>query len=335
MLRYGVCRLLKINTYQGKTNWLACENKLESMKKTKYYEIMVFNGNHEACRQFRLPKALVKTVIGTSSFVCIGAVFLLTLFIRNGLAIEKLQEAQTKNSTLIAEIENYREAAIEFENKLQLFEAKSSELAQLVGAEDSGQQNVGLGGPEVSSDMDASPELFNNELNSYMRSDLSMLNRKAELVEQRLSSVEETYKTKRDMLDAIPSLLPANGWFASGFRHRKDPFTGKRTFHKGLDISCDHGTPVYAPASGVVTGRGRNGGFGKMLVINHGNGIVTKYAHLSKFNVSKGQRVKKGDLVAYVGSTGRSTGPHLHYEVHKNKKAVNPMKYIIKDIRPL
>jgi len=259
----------------------------------------------------------------------------LTLFIRDGLVVTKLKETRTENTELIAENRNYREAAVEFENKLQLFDSKSSRLAHLVGADSEFQEAVGMGGPEVMVDPSTSMDLFNNELNSYMKSDLAMLHRKAELVEERLSSVEESYKTKQDLLDAVPSLLPANGWFASGFSYRTDPFSGQRTFHRGLDISCDRGTPVYAPASGVVTGRNRNGGFGKMLVLNHGNGIITKYAHLSKYNVSKGQRVKKGDLVAYVGSTGRSTGPHLHYEVHKNGKLVNPMKFIIRDIRPL
>jgi len=305
------------------------------MKETKFYEVMVFGGDHESCRQFRVQKSTIRTVIGTLTFVMLGATFLLSLFIRDGLVVNDLKDAQVENQRLIAENQVYKEAAVEFENKLQLFEAKSSQLAQLVGDDSGLPSSVGLGGPEFS---DAAhipaPELLNNELNSYMRNDLSLLIRKADLVEERLSTAEEAYLTKQELLDSIPSLLPANGWFASGFRYRTDPFTGQRTFHKGLDISCDYGTPVYAPASGVVTGRGRNGGFGKTVTLNHGNGIVTKYAHLSRFNVSKGQRVRKGDLIAYVGNTGRSTGPHLHYEVHKNGKAMNPMKYIIKGSRP-
>ena len=301
------------------------------MKKTKYFEVMVFGGDHLACRQFRIPKSVIRFIMGASSFILVGAGFLLTLFIRDGLVVDKLKAAQLETQRLIAENNTYLEAAAEFENKLQLFEAKSTRLAQLVGDDNEYQAKMGLGGPEFAeSDIDKSVNLFNNELNSYMRNDLALLFRKASLVEERLSSAEEAYHTKQQLLDAVPSLLPANGWFSSAFSMRSDPFTGQRTFHKGLDISCDHGTPVYAPANGVITGRGRDEGFGKMVIINHGNGIVTKYAHLSKFNVSKGQRVKKGDLIAYVGSTGRSTGPHLHYEVYKNGQVVNPMKYIIK-----
>jgi murein DD-endopeptidase MepM/ murein hydrolase activator NlpD len=303
------------------------------MKKSKFYEVMIFSGDHEACRQYRIPKTWIRMVLGTSTFILAGSIFLLSLFIRDGLVVNQLEVARLENKNLVAENKTYQEAAVEFENKLQLFEVKSTRLAQLVG-EDGYQDEMGLGGPElVDSNSLPSSNLFNNELNSYMRSDLALLHRKAMLVEERLSAAESAYKTRQELLDSVPSLLPANGWFASGFSYRTDPFTGKKRFHKGLDISCDHGTPVYAPANGVITRRGRNGGFGKSISINHGNGIVTRYAHLSKFNVSKGQRVKKGDLIGYVGSTGRSTGPHLHYEVHKNGKAVNPMKYIIKGMR--
>ena len=164
-----------------------------------------------------------------------------------------------------------------------------------------------------------------------MRYDLGLLLEDTELLEKHFETLDQAFQTRTEMLDSTPSILPARGWLSSGIGYRTDPFTNKRAWHNGLDISCAKGTPVYAPAKGVISYKGYQGGFGNLLVINHGNGLETKYAHLDKFNVSKGQRIKRGDLIAYVGSSGRSTAPHLHYEIHEEKKAINPMNYIIRD----
>ena len=122
---------------------------------------------------------------------------------------------------------------------------------------------------------------------------------------------------------------------ASGYGWRIDPFTKARKKHKGMDFSALVGTPVYATGNGVVVrADNRATGFGNHIVINHGYGYQTLYAHLSKYNVKRGQHVKRGDLIGFVGSTGRSTGPHLHYEVHKNGRKVNPINYYYGDLTP-
>ncbi|MEA2101934.1 MAG: M23 family metallopeptidase [Thermodesulfobacteriota bacterium] len=135
---------------------------------------------------------------------------------------------------------------------------------------------------------------------------------------------------QRSLASHTPSTWPTRGWISSDFGWRKSPFTGRREFHKGTDIAARKGTPVYAPADGIVTSYGRNGGYGNLLVINHGYGLVSRYGHLSKTNVHPGQQVARGDNVAFIGSTGRSTGPHLHYEILVNGIHVNPQRYMLK-----
>jgi murein DD-endopeptidase MepM/ murein hydrolase activator NlpD len=115
----------------------------------------------------------------------------------------------------------------------------------------------------------------------------------------------------------------------SGFAYRKSPFTNEREFHEGLDISARTGTEVIAPADGVVSEIGKTYGFGNLLIISHGYGLKTTYGHLSSILVRKGQKVKRGEKIALTGSTGRTTGPHLHYEVALNGVPVNPLNYIL------
>jgi murein DD-endopeptidase MepM/ murein hydrolase activator NlpD len=123
------------------------------------------------------------------------------------------------------------------------------------------------------------------------------------------------------------------GYLSAGFGNRVDPFTGQYDFHPGLDISTPIGTKVEAPADGVVVSCGDKGGYGNAIVIDHKYGIVTRYAHLSGFNVKPGQRVKRGDVIGFVGNSGKSTAPHLHYEVWVNDQAQNPIHYILDEYR--
>lgn len=134
---------------------------------------------------------------------------------------------------------------------------------------------------------------------------------------------------QRNLLASTPAISPTKGWITSRFGYRKSPFTGLREFHKGLDIATRTGTPIIATADGVVTYAGKKGLLGNLMVIDHGHGMVTRYAHLHKFLKKRGAAVKRGDPIAEVGNSGRSTGPHLHYDVRLNGISVNPEKYIL------
>jgi murein DD-endopeptidase MepM/ murein hydrolase activator NlpD len=132
-----------------------------------------------------------------------------------------------------------------------------------------------------------------------------------------------------DGLQKIPQYMPADiRSISSGFGYRRDPFTGGGAMHSGLDFAAPHGAPIHAAAEGKVTFVGRKGGYGKAVEISHVNGMVTRYAHMSRFEVKRGQTVQPGDVIGAIGSTGRSTGPHLHFEVRINNRAVNPRPFL-------
>ncbi len=143
-------------------------------------------------------------------------------------------------------------------------------------------------------------------------------------------SVLETLLLNRELQDEVfPQGRPIKrGWISSYFGYRTDPFNGRIAHHDGIDLAGEMGSDVIAVAAGVVTWAGNRYGYGRLVEINHGNGYVTRYGHNQKINVKVGQTVKKGEVIAQMGSSGRSTGPHVHFEVIKNNRVVDPMKYI-------
>lgn len=162
-----------------------------------------------------------------------------------------------------------------------------------------------------------------------MHQSLDNLKTEVAMLKRDKSEFRKFLESQKKLLASTPSIWPTKGWLSSRFGHRVSPFTEEKEFHKGIDISTRMGAPIVAPADGVVYGVDFDHGFGKTLVIKHGNGVVTLYAHTKKILVKRGQYVKRGEKVALVGTTGRSTGPHLHYEVHVNGVPVNPLRYIL------
>ncbi|MCK5124815.1 MAG: M23 family metallopeptidase [candidate division Zixibacteria bacterium] len=185
---------------------------------------------------------------------------------------------------------------------------------------------LGVGGPTDPNMKEVTlPTAAAMEVNT----DVDELLRLSKFERQRYQEVYELLKGKKDILDHTPSIMPTRGYFSSGYGYRSDPFTGLREFHPGLDISNHRGTPIYATADGKVVSVRTNGGLGKMISIDHGNGMKSRYGHLSAYKVKVGQRIKRGDIIGLMGDTGNVTGPHLHYEIIKNGKHVNPYRYII------
>jgi murein DD-endopeptidase MepM/ murein hydrolase activator NlpD len=150
----------------------------------------------------------------------------------------------------------------------------------------------------------------------------------ADARESSILDVLEKLESKRHHLASTPAIWPAKGWLTSGFGNRVSPFTGSRQFHAGIDIAGERGTDVIAPARGKISFAGKRGPLGKSLIVDHGYGIRTIYGHADEVFVKRGQEVERGQVIASLGSTGRSTGPHLHYVVEVKGKAVNPLNYI-------
>ena len=212
--------------------------------------------------------------------------------------------------------------------KLNQFNKKLKNMLALSDQESD--RFVGQGGPATALNKPKTAIAYQKkEMIRRMHDDLSSLGQEASLVEQSQQELHTYLQSRKSILAATPSILPSRGWVTSGFGYRRSPFTGKKEFHKGLDIANRKGTPILAPASGVVAQVGWENGYGKCITIHHGYGLSTKYAHLSKFLVKPGEAIKRGQAIAKMGSTGRSTGSHLHYEVHLNGVPTNPSRFVL------
>ena len=155
-----------------------------------------------------------------------------------------------------------------------------------------------------------------------MAGDLAALEEKGQVLER-------FYEEHSLMLASTPSIWPVRGYLSSSYGERNDPFTGDREFHFGIDVSTPIGRPVVAPADGVALYASKRGSYGNVIVLDHKFGMMTRYAHLSRFNVRAGTRVKRGDVIGYVGNTGRSNGPHLHYEIWVSDRPTHPLNYVL------
>jgi murein DD-endopeptidase MepM/ murein hydrolase activator NlpD len=162
-----------------------------------------------------------------------------------------------------------------------------------------------------------------------MHSAIDNLDSEIALCEKDKTELHKFLENQKVLLASTPSIWPTNGWLSSRFGYRISPFTGKKEFHRGIDIATRMGAPIVAPADGIVLKIYSDHGYGKVLAVSHGYGVITIYAHLNKALVKKGQYVKRGETIALVGNSGRSTGPHLHYEVHLNRVAVDPLRYVL------
>src|SRR5262249_21571768 len=147
-------------------------------------------------------------------------------------------------------------------------------------------------------------------------------------LESRLRFVRKDVERREALSAATPSIWPTHGWLTGTFGGRADPFSGEPAFHQGLDISTDKGQPVMATADGDVESASYTGDYGNLLVLKHGFGLTTRYGHLSAFAAKRGQHVSRGDVIGYVGATGRATGAHLHYEILANGKLINPLQLL-------
>ncbi|MDO9529471.1 MAG: M23 family metallopeptidase [Syntrophales bacterium] len=214
----------------------------------------------------------------------------------------------------------------EFDRKmadLQRFDKKIRIMTNLERGTDN-DQILGVGGPIPEENNTGSQEI----LIGNIRKNIDKLLEDATSREKSFKELLEFLEKQKSILASTPSIWPVMGWVTSEFGYRISAFTGKREFHRGIDIAAKVGKEVVAPADGIVVDAYREPGMGNTVKINHRNGITTYYGHLMKVAVKKGKRVKRGDVIGYIGNSGRSTGPHLHYSVFLNGVPVNPGRYL-------
>ena len=215
--------------------------------------------------------------------------------------------------------------------ELREFDHKLKVMVNLDSGEDESKGPfLGIGGSNAAVfNADYTVENAHKNLVRLMHQSLNSLEQEAEIRTGEKTELYKYLENQKAMLQCTPSLWPTKGWVSSGFGKRTSPFTNQKEFHQGLDICTRKGTPIVAPADGMVSSVGSNYGYGKILTIKHGYGLKTRYAHLDTVLVKKGDCVRRGQEIARVGTTGRTTGPHLHYEVHLKDVPVDPKRYII------
>jgi murein DD-endopeptidase MepM/ murein hydrolase activator NlpD len=265
----------------------------------------------------------------------VAGIFALPVLIGLGArwsATATIADLQNSNASLRVENANYRAATGELAEQISALQTAVDQLGERAAVDPNASRameklpaNVksramgGMTGMSSASRAAFTPLLGGTEAALGVLSDL------LGVLGSRLDSVRDSVERRHALASATPSVWPVAGWLTSTYGNRRDPITRGADFHPGLDISADWGQPVLATGDATVGIAGPNGAYGNMVVLDHGFGIVTKYGHLSRFAVRAGQQVTRGDVIGYVGSTGRSTGAHLHYEIWMNGRLTDPM----------
>jgi murein DD-endopeptidase MepM/ murein hydrolase activator NlpD len=249
-------------------------------------------------------------------------------------ATAEIAQLKSSNSLLEVETSNYRQATGELTSQIQSLEDVINDLGQRA-ALDPDQSRALQKLPAVVKSHAAGGVSERNRIISDVVASISspddtfgVLRNLLQGLENRLMYVRRSVEKREALAGATPSIWPAHGWLTGVFGGRSDPFTGEPGIHQGIDIATDKGNPVYATADGTVESAAPAGEYGNLIVLSHDFGLATRYGHLSRFNVHVGQQVRRGDVIGYVGSTGRATGAHLHYEILANGKLINPLNLL-------
>jgi murein DD-endopeptidase MepM/ murein hydrolase activator NlpD len=297
---------------------------------SKQYTVLIADRSTGVTRRFTFSRrtASVLIVFATMSW----AVPVLVGLGARWSASDEITRLHASNSALRLANDSYREATGELTTQIGALEGMVNELGERT-APDQAQRKAMANLPALVRNRavgGASPAATRSLMMAMTAPEdtFGVLRELLGSLQDRLRLVRTDAQRWQALAGATPSIWPVIGWLTGGFGERSDPFTGEAAQHLGLDISADRGQPVYATADGEVESAGYRNDFGNMVVLNHEFGLSTRYAHLSRIIMRAGQRVERGDLVGYVGSTGRSTAPHLHYEVWANGRPINPMKLL-------
>lgn len=299
---------------------------------TKRFTVLVVPEKNEKLRRFNLPVWGIRAGLVTVMTAFFIYAIMTGLYFNSRSQLQELESLRTENQIQRTRIYELASKVDSLDNQLTRLRQFNKRLRIITGLESGTEDDtppLGIGG--VANDETTYPVLGNLEevIIRRMNSELERLKTEADLEEISLQDLNKFVQDQRSILAATPSIWPTRGWLTSGFGIRISPFTGQKAMHEGIDIATKVGTPIKTSADGIISFIGFTPDFGKLVTIDHGYGITTRYAHCSEIKTKVGRRVKRGDVIASVGNTGRSTGPHLHYEVRINGVPVNPKKYIL------
>lgn len=321
-------------------------------KPARHFSIMIIPRGSAEIRRFEFSRQTLRTVLGLGItlgvLVCIGTISLFiyrhSYIATENVRVEAADFTRERSELLdrvgelegtLARIERF---ASKIESAINVSSNSSVDESSMVG-KGPVDEETWLPVPKPSASLNSSMRLgvsgwkspFSKSLSKDLKLALDDLSERLDVAEGRVHSVFALQNDKLYFWASLPTIWPTKGWITSEFGDRRG-WGGVGRIHEGIDIAAPRGTPVIAPGAGIVTYTGYRRGYGKVMVIDHGYGISTLYAHCQNVLVDEGQFIKRGMIVGSVGNTGRSTGPHLHYEVHVDGSPVNPLLYIMNDL---
>jgi murein DD-endopeptidase MepM/ murein hydrolase activator NlpD len=296
---------------------------------TRFYTVLILPDATSPARKLYINKAILTAVSSVTALSVLAFAFFLYQYVNLNVRLLELkqlrQEASDRNflAAKVGQLEGELTRLRDLDRKLRV-------VAGLDAGEDQGAK-LAQGGSETLSQaaLLEAVRKGTGRLGDWVGRDLEALGQEITSRERSFRQLKDLLEAKRSVLASTPTIWPVRGLITAGYGYRLSPFTGQREMHEGLDIAAPFGSPIMATADGIVSFVRPLGSFGNVVFINHGHGLTTFYAHASSFRVKEGQPVKRGQIVAYVGTSGRTTGPHVHYEVQANGTTVNPLKYII------
>ena len=294
-------------------------------KKEEALTIWIFRSVPFKPLKIKLPDRTAKILLAVILVIIVSFPFITMNYISQSLQVAKIESEKKEQTTHVASLNKKVEEFQQQIQRLKEFDVKLRIIANLENAQETS-SFLAVGGVTPPS---REPLQGVEADTKRMKAELDRLCSEAEFREKSFQELYSFLEGKKRQLSSTPAIWPVRGWLTSSFGYRIDPFTGLRQFHEGLDIANKLGTPIVAPADGIVSRASNTFGFGLTVEINHGYGITTRYAHLSKTYVGVGQRIRRGERIAAIGSSGRATGPHVHYEVRLNDVPMSPMNYIL------
>ena len=292
----------------------------------EFYTVIVVPHAKARFRKIQVPLKLARWVMGGATVSALVLAGGLVHYTRIAAEVYELRRLRAENQVLTQKTREYEQNAGKLQAKVEQLHSIVSKLGIMAGL-DHALPDTNIGGEGGVASFETVPP------GSAFPHSLTEMDLSVSALTDKSTRLEAFYRDQKLLLSSTPSIWPVRGYLSATFGKRLDPFTGRPDFHPGIDISTPIGTKVVAPADGIVLSTALSGGYGNAIIIDHGYGVVSRYGHLDSYNVRPGQKVHRGDVIGFVGNTGRSTGPHLHYEVCVREQAQNPIHFILDEYR--
>ncbi|HEU4762186.1 MAG TPA: M23 family metallopeptidase [Gemmatimonadales bacterium] len=305
------------------------------MARKRRWTLVLVPHDSEPSRIIEVSYSLLK--LGAATVVIVVAASLLFGYanLSHSIDLSRADRLERENRALAAELGDLHGRLHHLSDTVTALSQRDEQIRLLANLDPIAPEvrEAGIGGPVEPKRGAPEPSGVLIRRADEIKVDLSGMIRRANLLATSFNEAADSLASHKERIEAMPSILPTQGWLTSNFSlSRMHPVLGFARPHEGIDVAAPTGTPIEAPAAGRVVEVGWESGYGNVVVLDHGYGIETKFAHTSKVLVRTGQRVKRGDRIALVGSTGLATGPHLHYEVHVNGRPVNPLRYVLPEV---